>query len=107
TIPGLIPEEGATDPHSISEQPYTSNGARLVNNLSAKLLLALFPPERPFFRLEIGPEVAQAMGAQLGQATAALADISRRAMMLAERSASRTIWMETLRHLVVAGNALV
>ncbi|SKB49640.1 portal protein [Sphingopyxis flava] len=107
TIPGLVPAEGATDPHQVSEQPYTANGARFVNNLSAKLLLALFPPERPFFRLDIGPDVAEEMGAAYGEAQEKLADISRRAMVLAEDSASRTIWMETLRHLVVAGNALV
>lgn len=107
TIPGLIPEEGSSDPHQVNEQPYTSNGARFVNNLSAKLLIALFPPERPFFRLDIGPDVVAEMGAKLGEAQAALGDISRRAMVLAEESSSRTIWMETMRHLVVAGNALV
>lgn len=106
TIPGLVPEEGASDPHQVTEQPFTSNGARFVNNLSAKLLLAQFPPEQPFFRLSIGPDVAAEMGAKLEQAEAALADISRRAMILAEESASRTIWMEAIRHLVVAGNVL-
>lgn len=107
TIPGLIPEEGASDPHSVSEQPYTSMGARLVNNISAKLLMSMLPPERPFFRLDIGPDVAADMGEQLEDVQAALWDISRRAMILADESASRTIWMEALRHLVVAGNVLV
>lgn len=107
TIPGLIPEEGSSDPHQVNEQPYTSNGARFVNNISAKLLVTLFPPERPFFRLDIGPDVAAEMGAKLGESQAVLWDISRRAMTLAEESSSRTIWMETMRHLVVAGNALI
>lgn len=106
TIPGLIPEQGSSDPHQVTEQPYTANGARLVNNVSAKLLLALFPPEQPFFRLDIGPDVAAEMGAKLGDAQAALADISRRALVLADESASRTIWMEAIRHLVIAGNVL-
>ncbi|WP_109798687.1 portal protein [Novosphingobium meiothermophilum] len=107
TIPGLIPEEGSSDPHQVTEQPYTANGARLVNNVSAKLLLALFPPERPFFRLEINSAVADAMGAKLGEANARLAEISLQALTLAEKSMSRTIWMEAIRHLVVAGNALI
>lgn len=107
TIPGLVPEEGTYDPHAATEQPYTSNGARLVNNVSAKLLLALFPPERPFFRLDIDAEVAEEMGAGLGEAQAKLADISMKALALADKSMSRTIWMEALRHLVVAGNVLV
>lgn len=107
TIPGLIPEEGSNDPHDASEQPWTANGARMVNNLSAKLLIAMFPPERPFFRADVGPDIAAEMGAKLGEVQAALNDISRRAMVLAEESASRTMWMEAIRHLVVAGNALV
>ena len=47
------------------------------------------------------------MGAKLGEAQAALAGISRAAMIIAELSASRTVWMEVLRHLIVAGNTLV
>ena len=58
TIPGLIPAEGSTDPHDVSEQPWSSLGARGVNNVSAKLLLSQFPPQRPFFRLEIDEETA-------------------------------------------------
>lgn len=107
TIPGLIPEEGQSDPHGATEQPYTSNGARFVNNVSAKLLLTLFPPERPFFKPAISPDVAEQMGAGLGQANEALATIAVQAMVIADASMARTIWMEALRHLVVAGNALV
>lgn len=107
TIPGLIPAEGSSDPHDVTEQPYTSVGARGVNNISAKLLLSLFPPERPFFRLDIDADTAEELSADLGDAQAKLAGISRKAMVLAELSGSRTIWMEVLRHLVVAGNVLV
>jgi hypothetical protein len=107
TIPGLIPAEGSSDPHDVTEQPYTSVGARGVNNISAKLLLTLFPPERPFFRLDIDPDVVEDLGSGLGEAQAALAGISHKAMIAAEMSSSRTVWMEVLRHLVVAGNALV
>lgn len=106
TIPGLIPEEGASDPHDTLEQPWTSMGARGVNNVSAKILLTMFPPERPFFRLDIDADTAAGMGAALSKAQAALAGISRSAMILAEQSSSRTIWMEVFRHLVVAGNVL-
>ncbi len=107
TIPGLIPDEGSSDPHDVTEQPYTSMGARLVNNVSAKVLVTMFPPERPFFRLDIDDQTAEAMQSQLGPAQAALAGVSRRAMILVEESTSRTVWMEAFRHLVVAGNALV
>lgn len=107
TIPGLIPAQGSSDPHDIAEQPYSSLGARGVNNVSAKLLLSQFPPEKPFFRLDIDPQTASDMGTDLGPAEAALAQISHRAMVVAESSGSRTAWMEVFRHLVVAGNMLV
>jgi hypothetical protein len=107
TIPGLIPAEGSTDPHDVSEQPWSSLGARGVNNVSAKLLLSQFPPQRPFFRLDIDEETATGMGAKLGKAEEALSGISFKAMLLVEASGSRPMWMEVFRHLVVAGNALV
>lgn len=107
TIPGLIPEVGASDPHDIAEQPYQNLGARGVNNVSAKLLLSLFPPQRPFFKLEIAADVAKSMGQTKGPADEALANISIQAQTLVEGSGSRPMWMEVFRHLTVAGNALV
>lgn len=107
TIPGLIPQQGASNPHDVSVQPFSSLGARGVNNVAAKLLLSLFPSQRPFFRLDIDPQTAQAMGTNLGPAEAALSDISHRAMTLIEASGSRPMWMEAFRHLIVSGNVLV
>lgn len=107
TIPGLIPEEGASNPHEVTEQPYTSLGARGVNNISAKLLISQFPPERPFFKQEVSADTAEELGSELGEVTTRLADISREAMIIAESSGSRPAWMEVFRHLVVAGNVLV
>jgi hypothetical protein len=107
TIPGLIPQPGQSDPHDISTQPYSSLGARGVNNVAAKLLLSLFPPQRPFFTPTIEPQTAAAMGTTLGPAQAALAEISTQAMDLIEASGSRPLWMEVFRHLIVAGNVLV
>ena len=33
--------------------PYQSVGSRGVTNLASKLMLALFPPQAPFFRLDV------------------------------------------------------
>lgn len=107
TIPGLIPQLGASNPHAIATQPWQNLGARGVNNLAAKLLLSLFPAQRPFFQLEIAPETAKGLGTTLGPAQEALAGISYQAMSLVESSGSRPMWMEAFRHLIVAGNVLV
>jgi len=55
TIPTLIPPfDGSNKTGAIYyPTPWQSMGARGVNNLAAKLLMALFPPNTPFFKLEI------------------------------------------------------
>jgi len=106
TIPGLIPEDGQ-DSNSTFSQPYQSLGARCVNNLAAWLLVTLFPPDQHFARLSIHEDTARELGENLSGAEEALNRISAKAHLLVETSASRPVFMEALRHLVVAGNALV
>lgn len=106
TLPGLVPEDGQDNSTTFS-QPYQSLGARATNNLAAWLLIALFPPDQAFFRLNIHEDVAEELGQGLADAKTALNRISAKAQLLVETSASRPVIMEALRHLVVAGNALV
>ncbi|MFN3582785.1 portal protein [Phenylobacterium sp.] len=106
TIPGLIPVEGQNE-HTIHEQPYQSLGARCVSSLSATLLLALFPPNLPFFRLNIDEDTAQQLGTQLGEANSKLAVLARTTFSLMTGASLRPILMEVLRHLIVAGNCLL
>lgn len=106
TIPGLVPADGQ-DSNTTFSQPYQSLGARAVNNLSAWLLVTLFPPDQQFFRMSIHEDVAEELGSGLADAKTALNRIASKAQLLIETSASRPIFMEVLRHLVVAGNALL
>ena len=52
TLPSLVPPEGHNGTNDLYK-PYQSLGARGVNNLSAKLLMTLFPPNTPFQRFVI------------------------------------------------------
>ena len=52
TIPYLVPPD-SNGPTTDYPTPFQGVGARGVNNLSSKLLLALLPPNSPFFRLII------------------------------------------------------
>jgi hypothetical protein len=106
TIPGLVPEDGQDSGASFS-QPYQSLGARAVNNLSAWLLVTLFPPDQHFFRMSIHEDTADELGSGLSEVKAALTRIASKAQLLVETSISRPTFMETLRHLVIAGNALL
>lgn len=107
TIPSLLPPDG----HSSStkyDTPYQGIGARGVNNLASKLLLTLLPANSPFFRLTISDMDLQELGAQArGEVEAGLAKIERMAMADIETKAVRVPVFEALKHLIVAGNALV
>lgn len=110
TIPTLMPPEGANE-HTKYPTPYQGIGARGVNNLSAKLLLALLPPNSPFFKYNI--EISE-IKAQLEQDPKlkteieyALALIEQRIQNSIEGSNIRPSMFEALKHLVNSGNVLI
>tara|TARA_R110001632_G_scaffold210222_2_gene335212 strand:+ start:13421 stop:14977 length:1557 start_codon:yes stop_codon:yes gene_type:complete len=109
TLPSLIAPEGfssATDLY----QPFQSTGARGVNNLASKLLLLLFPPNSPFFRLAMDTKTKMELDQQ-GQLRAeieqGLAGVEREVMGEIENSAMRVHVFEALKHLIVSGNVLL
>ena len=107
TIPTLLPEEGHSS-SSIYATPYQGIGARGVNNLASKLLLALLPPNSPFFRLTIDDfDLQQIAGDNRGQVEEGLARIERAAMQEIEGKSIRVPTFEALKLLIVTGNALV
>ena len=109
TIPMAFPK--STDSSSTNyETPYQSIGARGVNNLTSKLMLALFPPNAPFFRLALGDEIENALGddsATKQQWEEALSKIERKITSYMETHQIRTTATEALLQLVIAGNVLV
>ena len=108
TIPSLLPREGHSSANFF-RQPFQSVGARGVNNLASKLLLALLPPNSPFFRLTIDDfDLENLVGPnQRGAVEEGLARIERSAMGEIEAKAIRVPVFEALKHLIVTGNALV
>jgi len=107
TIPTLLPDEGHSSV-SIYATPYQGIGARGVNNLASKLLLALLPPNSPFFRLTIDDfDLQEIAGDNRGQVEEGLARIERAAMQEIEGKAIRVPVFEALKLLIVTGNALV
>ena len=107
TIPMLVPREGASNSTEFPT-PFQSVGARGVNNLASKLLLALLPPNSPFFRLSVDEATAKMVAPdRRGAIEAALAEIERVAMQDLENASARVPVYEALRQLIVAGNALM
>lgn len=109
TIPALMPEEGSTSSTKFYS-PYQSLGARGVNNLASKLLMALLPPQASFFRLAIDDYALEDLTGQeglRGQIEEALGKIERTALSTLEASPLRTVCFEAFKHLVNAGNVLL
>ena len=109
TIPSLLPPDGHSA-HSKLYTPFQGIGARGVNNLSSKMLLALLPPNSPFFRLTVDDfklqELAQEEGAR-AEVEEALSSIERAVMSEIEASSTRIAAFEAIKHLLVAGNVLL
>ena len=104
TIPHLFPEESANEGTKFST-PYQSIGARGVNNLASKLILALFPPNEHFFRLGLTPELK----AQLGDNMDKVAEIDQRLMQIEkqivnyiEENQVRVTVQEAIKQLIIA-----
>ena len=109
TIPYIMPDEGF-GPSSRLDTPFQGVGARGVNNLASKLLLALLPPNAPFFRLNVDTYGLQQEGAPpevISQVEQALQKVEEATMDEISRETYRTGLHEALKHLIVTGNALV
>ena len=120
TIPSLIPEsdenyQTGAEPYNRLRSLYQGAGARGVSSVSAKLLLALYPPSQPFFRLVIDKgqikEYLQQSGQEesdvLSQLDVALSDVERQILGKLDKLQTRPALFEAIKHLIVGGNALL
>ena len=108
TLPMLIPPSGSSEATKYFT-PYQGVGARGVNNLASKLLLALFPPNSPFFRLQIDDFTLEQLTKQEGMRAdveEGLNKIERAVQSEIEAGAIRVSAFEALKHLIVGGNVL-
>jgi hypothetical protein len=82
-------------------------GARGVNNLSSKLLLTLFPPNTPFFKLPLTAKAIRKL--QLDKRfkadiEMALSEVEQEVMSDIETKSTRTPLFQAFRQLLVGGN---
>lgn len=109
TIPSLMPPSGHSETSTLTT-PYQGLGARGVNTLSAKLLLALLPPNSPFFRLLIDDFALLKLTGRddmRSEIEKALGQIERSVMGEIESIALRVSAFEALKQLLVAGNVVI
>jgi hypothetical protein len=115
TIPSLMPPLGYNGTQDLPS-PFQSIGARGVNNLTAKLTMAEFPPNAPFFQYKVDPfslkqleEVKNAKNPETArtQVEANLLEASEAVLTELETDGFRVTAYEGNRHLVVCGNVLL
>lgn len=117
TVPSLFPRDGDTSVSEL-ENNFTSVGSEIVSALTAKMVLALFPPGAPFFRLSLTPqaraiiEKAKTTAQEPAEADEAanaldnkLAEAEMEVMRDFERLVPRGELHALLEHLIVGGSA--
>lgn len=109
TIPTLVPPIGHTAVTKFYT-PYQSVGARGVNNLASKLLLSQLPINTPCFRLDIDQFTLEKLGedpTKKAEVDSKLNKMERAVQRKIETEALRVSTFEALKHMLVAGNALL
>ena len=109
TIPMLFREE-TDDGNKALDDLYSSIGARGVNNLTSKLMLALFPPNEKFFRLGLTPEMkGQLIGHEdkIAEVEQQLMQIEDTIIRSIEENQIRITIQEGILQLLVTGNCLL
>lgn len=111
TIPMLFPKE-SDDGGTNYSTPYNSVGARGLNNLASKLLLALLPPNQPFFRLGLDAESTVKLNEteddQLKDTVEyGLSMMEQQMIKYMESQSLRPTLFEAIKQLIISGNALL
>jgi hypothetical protein len=110
TLPYLIREdETFTKGSRKLISPWQSTGAKGVVTLASKLMLALLPPQTSFFKLQVNDiNLGEELGPEIrSELDLSFAKIERTIMESIAASSDRVVVHQALKHLVVAGNALI
>ena len=110
TIPSIVTDSGSSETDTL-ETPYQAVGARLVHDLSSKLLLALLPPNTSFFRLLANPELVELVqqkdpGGE-DELEKNLVSLEQEMMKQIEKEALRVPIFEAIKSLIIGGNGLL
>lgn len=110
TIPKVLLPEGFDKMGNSQTHDYQSMGAQCVNHTTNKMMLAMFAPSRPFFRMQAGVKTqtkAAEAGVTAEDVATITADAERKAVRKLDEVAQRPKLYALLRHLIVVGNALL
>lgn len=110
TLPKLCTPRGYNQNSEELSHDYQSVGAQAVNHLANKLMLALFAPSRPFFRLDPTEKMLAEMkkaGMSEDVLAVSLSQAEAKAIRELDRMAMRPKLYEAVKNLIVLGNVLL
>lgn len=110
TLPKICARDNYDQNTEALTQDFQAVGAQATNHLTNKLMLALFAPSRPFFRLDASPsgeaKMAEA-GAPAQEMTMILGKVEQKAVSLVDKRAIRPKLYTAVKHLIITGNVLL
>jgi len=108
TIPYLIHQDDNAKGMRQFKTPWQGVGAKGVVTLAAKLMLSLLPPQTSFFKLQVDDAKLGEYGPELkSELDLAFAKVERIILEKIAASDDRVVVHQAMKHLVVAGNALI
>jgi len=108
TIPYLIHQDDSSSGARKLVTPWQGVGAKGVVTLASKLMLALLPPQTSFFKLQVDDTMLGQIGPEIkSELDLSFAKIERTILEAIAASDDRVVVHQALKHLVVAGNALL
>lgn len=110
TIAKLCTPTGYDQQSQELQHGFQAVGAQAVNHLANKIMLALFAPSRPFFRLDPTEELRsqiQSVGMDEAELTKMLTEGEKAAIRRLDSMGLRPKLYEAIKHLIVTGNCLL
>ena len=110
TLPKILLPDGVTLESAVFTNEHTNLGAQAVNHLSNRLMIAMFAPSRPSFRLIPTKALKQALvdaGAEEDDITPILAEAERSAARMLDTKAQRVKLYTVMKHVIVLGQVLL
>lgn len=109
TLPSVFPDDPVNESDEM-QNDYQSVGAQAVTNLANKIMMALFQPSRPFFRMNLSADMredVEATGMSSAEIDEALAGAERSAMRELDKINARVVMTDAIQQLIVTGNSLL
>ncbi len=110
TIPKVFTEEHRKQDNQALAHDFQALGAQCVNYLANRLVMTLFAPSRPFFRLSPTAKLKaqlEAAGVDPSQMDNRLSQAEKEASAVLDRKSIRPKMYELLKMLIVTGNGLL